>query len=76
MPQDSQEENISREDVRPSQVQYQLMTAQLALGSEWDSAEEAPDGVNQAIGHIKTAAELISNPEKPLSECYPEGFEG
>lgn len=38
-----------------NQVQYQLLTAQLAIGSAYDSAEEAPDGVNDALHHIQNA---------------------
>lgn len=67
--------DISREDVRPSQIQYQLLTAQLAIGNEYDSAEDAPDGVNEAIEHIQTAMGLLSNPEMPLSEARPDTLE-
>lgn len=66
---------ISREDVRPSQIQYQLLTAQLAIGSEWEGPEDAPDGVNEALEHIQTAMSLVSNPGMPLDEARPDAIE-
>ena len=69
---------ITREDVRPSQVQYQLLTAGLAIGNEFDGPEDAPDGVNEALEHIHTAMNLLSDPEMPLDEARPDAvtFDG
>lgn len=64
-------ENITREDLRPAQIQYQLMTAMLSLGEEWDSAEDAPLHVPVALEHIETAMNLLSDPEATVSEAQP-----
>lgn len=66
---------ISREDVRPSQIQYQLLTAKLSIGEAYDSAEDAPDAVNEALAHIQTAANLLSDPGVPLSEARAENVD-
>jgi hypothetical protein len=69
------EPQITRADVRPSQVQYQLLTAMLSIGDSYDSATEAPDGVNEALGHMKVATKLLNNPEMPLGDAKEEvGF--
>lgn len=41
--------------LRQSQIQYQLLTAQLAIGGSYDSADDAPEGVNDALEHIQNA---------------------
>lgn len=66
---------VKRSDLRPSQIQYQLLTAHLAIGDSYDSAEDAPDGVNEALEHIQTAMNLLGDSEKPLSEARPDSFE-
>lgn len=63
---------ITREDVRPSQIQYQLLNAKLAIGNSFDSAEDAPDGVNEALAHITTAMNLLSDPDISLSDARPD----
>lgn len=60
-----------RDQLRPSQIQYQLLTAMLELGEEWDSAEEAPLHVNVALEHIQTAMNLLSDPEVSVSDAQP-----
>lgn len=65
----------TREDLRPTQIQYQLLTATLAIGDAYPSAEAAPDGVTEALAHIQTAMNLLGEPDAPLDECRPDGFE-
>lgn len=47
--------------IRHSQIQYQLLTAKLAIGSSYDSADEAPDGVNEALEHIQNAMTILGD---------------
>ena len=61
----------TRSDVRPSQINYQLLRAMLVLGEAWDSAEEAPLEATVALEHIQTAMNLVSNPEQSVDEAQP-----
>jgi len=67
-----QADGLSREDVRPDQIQYQLLTAQLAIGQAYDGPEEAPEGVNEALDHITTAMNLLGDDEISVSEAEPD----
>jgi hypothetical protein len=62
---------VDREAVRPAQIQYQLLTAQLAIGDEWEGPEDAPEGVVEGLEHIQTAANLFN--ESSLSDARPRG---
>lgn len=63
--------DIMREDVRPDQVQYQLLQAQLAIGKQWDSAEDAPLHIPAALEHVQTAQNLLADPDITVSEAQP-----
>lgn len=62
----------SREDVRTPQIQYQLLTAALSAQDPFDSEEDAPTGVTDAIKHIQTAMNLLGEADASLDECQPE----
>ena len=75
MTESQKETEISREDVRPSQIKYQLLSAQLSIGNAYDSSSEAPDDVNEALVHIQTAMNLLSDPDISLREARPDPAE-
>lgn len=62
----------TREDVRPSQIQYQLLTARLAIANPFDSTDDAPDDVVEGLKHIRTAMNLVAEPDASLSDCRPK----
>lgn len=60
-----------RGELRHPQIQYQLLNAQLCIGKSYDSAEDAPDMVNEALGHIQTSQNLVSGAET-LTDAQPD----
>ncbi|WP_135823022.1 hypothetical protein [Halostella litorea] len=70
--------DVSREDLRPSQIQYQLLSALLSIGNAYDSAADAPGEVNEALEHVETAMHLLADDSVTLSEARPDtlSFDG
>lgn len=60
---------VTREKVRPAQIQYQLLMAQMGIGTSFASADDAPEGVLRAMEHIDVAMNLLEDPDIPLGEA-------
>lgn len=60
-----------REDLRPDQIQYQLVSAMMEIGEEYETAEDAPLHVLKALEHIETAGNLLQDPEITVREANP-----
>lgn len=68
------ESESTRSDLRPSQIQYQLLTAKLAISDAFDSTDDAPEGVNDALARITTAMNLLSDEQMSVSEAEPDSL--
>lgn len=65
------EKTTRPEGLEEMQIQYQLLTARLSIGDSYESADEAPEGVNDALRHIAIASKLVAGDS--LKEARSEG---